>query len=82
VGGVEGITAKGDQVTPYPGPAKRDWPAQVEKLLGALEFPATPEQLKATIARLGWTEELGASVLVRAEDDGFLEWRGGVGGFP
>ncbi len=66
----------------YPERTKRDWPALVEKLLAVLELPATPDHLRATIARLGWSEELGASVLVRAEDDGFLEWRNGVWVMP
>jgi hypothetical protein len=57
-----------------PPEVAHDWPAMVEKLLGALTLPATPERLRAVVAGLGWDENTGASVLVRAEDDGLIRW--------
>jgi hypothetical protein len=46
----------------------------VDDLLATISLPATPDQLRVAFVKLGWDEELGASVLVRAEDGGVLEW--------
>jgi hypothetical protein len=61
-----------------PPEVAHDWPAMVEKLLGSLALPVTPERLREVVSSLGWDENTGASVLVRAEDDGLIEYRCGV----